>query len=232
MSNIHKSLALRRTISSSAFTMFMLVAMVGLFSLFSIWSINRAWIEGTKHTVQMDSLSRAALDAQVSFKVQVQEWKNILLRGDDPALLEKYLKSFHAHALQTQENISQVKLEASVLGMNDLASEAEKLVDTHKSITLRYETTLVEAQAGAAVISATVARKIDVSLRGVDRDLENSIGLFADEIVDFAIQERSSLEARMQDRYFTLRWFIISVIGFSLVITAYVLTRALRATRT
>ena len=36
----------------------------------------------------------------------------------------------------------------------------------------------------------------------------------------------------MQDRYLTLRWFIISVISFSLVITAYVLTGALRATRT
>jgi len=231
MSNIQKSLALRRTIASSAFTMFMLVAMVGLFSLFSIWSINRAWIEGTKQTVQMDSLSRAALDAQVSFKVQVQEWKNILLRGDDPALLDKYLKSFQTHAVQTQEKFSQVTVEARALGMNDLVGQTQKLVDTHKSITLRYETTLAEAQAGTAAISATVARQVDVSLRGVDRDLENSIGLFADEIVNFGIQERSGLEARMQDRYLTLRWFIISVIAFSLVITAYVLTGALRSTR-
>jgi len=179
----------------------------------------------------MDSLSRAALDGQVSFKVQVQEWKNILLRGDDPALLEKYLKSFQTHALQTQESISQVKTKAIALGLTDLASEAENLVETHNSLTLRYEKTLTEAQNGAASLSATVARQIDLSLRGVDRDLENSIGLFADDIVNSAVQKRSSLEARMQDRYITLRWFIISVVGLSLVITAFVLIGAMRATR-
>ena len=54
----------------------------------------------------------------------------------------------------------------------------------------------------------------------------------ADEIVDLASQERRTLETRMQDRYLTLRWFIISVISLSLVITAYVLTGAMRATRT
>ena len=232
MTDIQKSMALRRSIASSAFTMFMLVAMVGLFSLFSIWSINRAWIDGTRQTVQLDSLSRAALDAQVSFKVQVQEWKNILLRGEDPVLLEKYLESFKANATETQKNISRVTREASSLGFIGQAVEAEGLARTHQTLTLRYETALAEAQAGSLSLSPTSARQVDLSLRGIDRDLETSIGILADEIVDLASQERRTLETRMQDRYLTLRWFIISVIILSLVITAYVLTGAMRATRT
>jgi methyl-accepting chemotaxis protein len=232
MNTIQKSLNLRRAIASSAFTMFMLVAIVGLFSLFSIWSINRAWIDGTSETVELDSLSRAALDAQVSFKVQVQEWKNILLRGDDPSLLEKYLKSFQANAMETQRNVSRVAHEARAIGFIEQAVEAEKLADTHKRLTLRYETALSEAQAGALSISPTSARQVDMSLRGIDRDLETNIGMLADAIVGLADQERRSLAARMQDRYVSLRWFIISVISFSLIVTAYVLTRAMRATRT
>jgi methyl-accepting chemotaxis protein len=232
MSSIQKSLNLRRTIASSAFTMFMLVAMVGIFSLFSIWSINRAWIDGTRQTVQLDSLSRAALDAQVSFKVQVQEWKNVLLRGEDPVLLEKYLKSFKANAVETQKNVSRVSHEASSLGFIEEAAEADLLAETHRTLTLQYETALTEAQAGDLSLSPISARQIDLSLRGIDRDLETRIGVLADEIVALADQERRSLEARMQDRYQTLRWFIISVISLSLVITAYVLTGAMRATRT
>jgi methyl-accepting chemotaxis protein len=232
MNDIQKNIAIRRAIGSSAFTMFMLVAMVGLFSLFSIWSINRAWSDGTRQTAQLDSLSRAALDAQVSFKVQVQEWKNILLRGEDPTLLEKYLKSFQANAAETQKNILRVTREARPLGFIGQAVEAEALAGTHQALTLRYETTLAEAQAGNLFLSPTSARQVDLSLRGIDRDLETSIGILADEIVDLASQERRTLETRMQDRYLTLRWFIISVISLSLVITAYVLTGALRATRT
>ena len=231
MSNIQKNMALRRTIAGSAFTMFMLVAMVGLFSLFSIWSINRAWMDGTKQSVQLDSLSRAALDSQVSFKVQVQEWKNILLRGDDVALLDKYLKSFQANAKETQKNIARVSAEARLLGLMVQVDIAKGLAATHESLTQRYETTLAQAQASAKSLSPETARQVDNALRGIDRDLENSIAAFAVELVVVADQERRLLEARMQDRYATLRWFIIGVISLSLVITAYVLTGAMRATR-
>ena len=231
MNDIQKNIAIRRAIGSSAFTMFMLVAMVGLFSLFSIWSINRAWSDGTRQTAQLDSLSRAALDAQVSFKVQVQEWKNILLRGEDPTLLEKYLKSFQANAMETQANISRVTREARILGFNGQAVEAETLARTHLDLTSRYETALAKARAGSLSLAPESARQVDLSLRGIDRDLETSIGNLADEIVGLADQERLTLETRMQDRYLSLRWFIVSVISFSLVVTAYVLTGAIRATR-
>ena len=230
MNQIQKNMELRRSIASSAFTMFMLVAMVGLFSLFSIWSINRAWMDGTRQSVKMDSLSRAALDSQVSFKVQVQEWKNILLRGEDTALLDKYLKSFQSNAKETQRNIARVTDQARSLGLMAQVDVAKGLAATHQSLTERYESALAQRETPA--ISPIMARQIDKSMRGIDRDLENSIAEFADELVVVADQEQRRLETRMQDRYVNLRWFIISVISLSLVITAYVLTGAMRATRT
>ena len=232
MNQIQKNMELRRSIASSAFTMFMLVAMVGLFSLFSIWSINRAWMDGTRQSVKMDSLSRAALDSQVSFKVQVQEWKNILLRGEDTALLDKYLKSFQSNAKETQRNIARVTDQARSLGLMAQVDVAKGLAATHQSLTERYENALAVAQRESPAISPIMARQIDKSMRGIDRDLENSIAEFADELVVVADQEQRRLETRMQDRYVNLRWFIISVISLSLVITAYVLTGAMRATRT
>src|SRR5512135_706839 len=40
---------------------------------------------------------------QLDFKKQVQEWKDTLLRGSDPASLEKYWGNFQAQERQVQE---------------------------------------------------------------------------------------------------------------------------------
>ena len=227
----HKNIELRRVIASSAFTMIMLVAVIGLFSLFSIWSINRAWLAGTAETAELQNLSRDALDAQVSFKVQVQEWKNILLRGDEPALLEKYQASFRQNGIQTEDNLERVSTQAHVLGLTSQSDTARSLRQLHETVTARYEAALAETRNGAAILSPEDAHRLDKSLRGIDRELESSIGVLATDIAALSEQHRAGLAAKMQQRYHTLRWFITGVMLLSLVSTAYVVSGAIRATR-
>ncbi len=47
---------------------------------------------------------RTILIMQSDFKKQVQEWKNVLLRGSDPDALEKYWKNFEHQELAVQES--------------------------------------------------------------------------------------------------------------------------------
>ena len=47
----------------------------------------------------------AARQAQIDFKVQVQDWKNILLRGQDPADLAKYTDQFHAQEAKVKAEV-------------------------------------------------------------------------------------------------------------------------------
>lgn len=47
--------------------------------------------------------------ANVDFKTQVQEWKNILIRGNDPQSLEKYKKHFQERAEQVQQRLHKVQ---------------------------------------------------------------------------------------------------------------------------
>jgi hypothetical protein len=229
--NLHGKIALRRAITISAFTMMALVAVIGLFSLFSIWSINRAWTAGTMETAQLQDLSRAGLDSQVNFKVQIQEWKNVLLRGEESTLLEKHLASFRSHAQKTEEDLGRVSAGATKLGFKDEAERAGSLSKEHGTLTVRYEAALAEERGMSRTITPDMASLIDKSVRGADRELEAGIGKLSADIAAISDDRRNAVLLEMQDRYTSLRLFILSVIGLSLVITAYVLTGALRATR-
>ncbi len=222
---------LRRAIASSAFTLTMLVALIGLFSMFSVWSINRAWVDGTNDAARLQGLSLEAVRGQVAFKVQVQEWKNILLRGDDQALLQKHLGSFRSHGEDTRKHLTRVALESQQLGLPDRASQAVALRAAHEDISRRYEATLAEARATHPDISPIKAREMDRSLRGIDRDLERDVGLLSAALSELSRERYLALAAQMDDRYESLRWFIIGVVAVSLVITGFVLSGALRATR-
>jgi hypothetical protein len=229
--NIHGKIELRRAITTSAFTMIALVAVIGLFSLFSIWSINRAWTAGMAEAAELQNLSRAALDSQVNFKVQIQEWKNVLLRGDQSILLEKHLTSFRSNAQKTDEGLARVSAGATKLGFNDEAQRALALSNEHGILTTRYEAALAEERGTSQTITPDMASLIDKSVRGGDRVLEAGIGKLSADIAAVSDERRSTLLIQMQDRYVKLRLFILCVIGLSLAITAYVLSSALRATR-
>lgn len=61
---------------------------------FGIYSLNQSLtVYGT--TVQADAANeRAVGEMLVAFKEQVQEWKNTLLRGKEPAKLDKHWAAF------------------------------------------------------------------------------------------------------------------------------------------
>lgn len=229
--SIKQKLDLRRAVTSSAFVMILLVAVMGLFALFSIWSINRAWTDGMARSTELRELSTAALEAQVSFKVQVQEWKNILLRGEDEALLAKHHQAFTAQSDHVRSLLATVSSKAAAIGFAEDAARAQALTEAHDALTTSYETTLARVQGSLPTLSATAARSIDQQLRGADRALESGIGALAEDIGKSADQRRAEVISGMSERYAALRWFIISIILGAIAITAYVLFGVLRATR-
>ena len=229
---VRQKLDLRRSVTASAFVMMLLLAVLGLFALFSIWSINRSWIDGMDRFTELRLLSTDALEAQVAFKIQVQEWKNVLLRGDDPQLLAKHHAAFVKQGVDTETLLSRVAKQASALGFTDDAQRATALTEAHRNLVRSYESTLKEMQGAAVTLDAATAHAIDVRLRGADRSLEAGIGALAKEIGQASDVKRTGLITSMAERYSVLHWFIISVIIGALVLMGFVLYRLLNATRT
>lgn len=57
---------------------------------------------------RLESLAEGTRLAQVEFKTQVQEWKNILLRGHDRAQFERFLGAFMARNAEIQARLEEL----------------------------------------------------------------------------------------------------------------------------
>ncbi len=104
-----------------------------------------------------------ARNAQVLFKIQVQEWKNILLRGNDPAQLEKYTKSFTDTADKTSASLAKVKLLLDRLDMRSpLVDEA---IAEHAQLGTKYLAALKQYDSA----NNDSFKVVDALVKGMDR---------------------------------------------------------------
>ncbi len=116
-----------------------------------------------RHSTALIMVDRAR-GAQVNFKTQVQEWKNILLRGKDPEAYEKHLRSFSEEARKVTQSLAETKSEAQKL---DLA-ERLKIDDVLLTFS-KLEPAYREALSKFDRSQPDPAALVDKAVRGIDR---------------------------------------------------------------
>ncbi|MEG1042139.1 MAG: methyl-accepting chemotaxis protein [Pseudomonas sp.] len=121
-------------------------------------------------------------EANLQFKVQVQEWKNVLLRGKQPAELDKYWQQFLAREQQVQGLLDQL-----IQGSDTtLKARAEQLKESHRQLGQAYE------RGRQAFLAAGADPAVgDQAVKGVDRAASEQMS----ELVN---QLRSDAQARAQ----------------------------------
>lgn len=163
------------------------VAFIGIFlSVFiaaqQFLSLNHLIMEKSKTAIDSVNLARSA---QVSFKIQVQEWKNILLRGEDPEKFDKYFKGFS----EEEENVRTKLLKLKKISSPELQQRIEHFLQAHQILGERY-------RAGLEVYKNASADKYkigDKAVKGIDREptkaldelvesVENQYDIFTNEI--------------------------------------------------
>lgn len=83
----------------------LLIAAVGIFHVNKVSTESIAAVDRLQSVA---ALADSARSAQHHFKVQVQEWKNILIRGGDAELYEKYRKAFEKEEQLVVERLVKV----------------------------------------------------------------------------------------------------------------------------
>ena len=124
--------------------------------------------ERAKKTSYPEALDLAVLmakEAKVEFKGQIQEWKDLLLRGHNPADYAKYFDNFTKQEKTVQENLAQAQAVMKDLGLD--AAAVSKLAGAHAELGVKYRDTLKNHP----FTNAEAAKLVDAAVRGLDRPL-------------------------------------------------------------
>jgi len=203
-----------------------LITVVGLMSLFAIWSMNRAYYQTEQTLDSTHALAIEAFQAQIAFKVQVQEWKNTLLRGSDPHEKAFYWQAFEQREIQVQQHLSRFRQVADQLGMDHYSSQAQALIAHHQHLAEVYRQALAEADG----LDDKEAKRSDQLVKGIDRELENAIHHLGESLLSDSATRRDTLLEQLSLRYMTLRGAMLTFLLAALLLTLASLYGVLRIT--
>ncbi|MRV71230.1 HAMP domain-containing protein [Duganella sp. FT92W] len=141
--------------------------------------------EGMQRSAMLTQAVDIARSSQVEFKIQVQEWKNILLRGHDPANLDKYTQAFVKTGKQVNDELGKLKALLAKLNLpSPLVDEAQRM---HEELGVNYLKALKQYDAA----NPDSYKVVDGLVKGMDRAPTAKI----DEIVAY-IGKQSAMEVK------------------------------------
>ncbi|AZF00999.1 Methyl-accepting chemotaxis sensor/transducer protein [Pseudomonas orientalis] len=126
-------------------------------------------IEGPLRTSQLID------EANLQFKVQVQEWKNVLLRGKQPADLDKYWKQFEDRQRDVQGILGELAGQKGLDGQ--LKARIERLRDEHRQLGSGYQ-----KGRDAYIAAGADPAAGDAAVKGVDRATSDQMSELVSEL--------------------------------------------------
>ena len=112
---------------------------------------------------RVESASDLSRRAQIDFKMQVQEWKDLLIRGGDSELYNKHFKAFGDRSSAVKDDLATLAPMLDKLGLS--ASLANDLIAEHAELDRRY----LEALKLYDPAKLTSTLEVDKAVRGMDR---------------------------------------------------------------
>ena len=168
--------------------------------------------DALQRALAMSQAIDTARSAQVEFKVQVQEWKNILIRGNDPALLQRYTAAFVKAGDTTRADLQ--KLDGQLDALQLRTPLVDDAIKTQGELGTRYLAALKQYDSA----NPESAKVVDTLVKGMDREPTKKI----DDIVAYIGQESKRLMERMAAESAAAHGQAMLVMGATLAVTLVV----------
>lgn len=180
-------------------------------------SINAGGLLQNQHIMATEKRVAESIDtarnAQVQFKIQVQEWKNTLLRGaQDQQSFDKYKNAFIAQSQKTRALLKQLGELLPQIGLTD--EEAVKTINLHAQLEQQY----LSALQHYVIADATSALRVDALVSGIDREPTRMIDEMVATTLKQAAHIRQQTDARSQQHFQQTRFMVLLVMAITLIV--------------
>jgi methyl-accepting chemotaxis protein len=145
---------------------------------------------------------------QLNFKKQVQEWKDILLRGHNPDDLAKYTRQFHEKEGLVREGAKALSLEVEDPAAKQLL---EQFLQAHSALSQKYQ-----AAYGAYLAGNSDFKAADNLVRGQDRaptDLFDQVAQRLDDRAKQSIAAQTEAAVRARNLAFAISGVLLLLLG-------------------
>ena len=177
----------------------------------------RQSVVNQKETIASANATRTAVDlarkAQVDFKIQVQDWKDILLRGQDPAAFEKYLAGFVSKEADARKDLSDLK--SLIAGIGLPTTNVDTALQAQTDLGVKYREALKSFASG----DENSSKVVDKLVKGLDRPPTEAIDFIVAGINEYAEQSSLEIEKKSLAQSHTAQWASIGGVLLGVVIS-------------
>jgi len=156
---------------------------------------NAATLKTLKEIAQAGDLIR---QTEIDFKGQVQEWKDMLIRGHNPDEMAHHREAFETREKKVDEHLADLRAALTALGGTNLQAVDDVLKD-HQDLGKHYRDALATWKSADPL----AYRAVDGQLKGIDRPIAGALA----ELANFTQMQSGVAELKQQDAVAaTMRW--------------------------
>jgi methyl-accepting chemotaxis protein len=171
---------------------------------------------------QEATITLEVADLNIQFKTQVQEWKNTLIRGNDPEQLDKYWGRFNQSATEIQKRYQHL-LQIMPNG-NPGKQYVQKFAQSYPQMLSAYR-----AGYDVFVASNKDISKGDNSVSGIDRKLTENLTLAVDAVSKNILGLKEQNESRALTTYLITKICTVIIIILVLIVVSWFISTKITA---
>tara|TARA_R110000868_G_scaffold189695_2_gene433170 strand:+ start:220099 stop:221589 length:1491 start_codon:yes stop_codon:yes gene_type:complete len=138
--------------------------------------------QSSEHTHETSAVIDKTRATQVEFKIQVQEWKNALLRGQDKKQLDKHWGRVEERYTSIDKSLTGLSATFVEDGLDSMVADIKNLRTDYKNMISSYKNALKEFKQD----DLTSASRVDNLVSGIDRAPTAAMDKMVDDYLIFA----------------------------------------------